>query len=216
FFNYVSNDNINFKQHHATLLSRISKITNVPNSSRAINQSKEILTNINDPFAFDDDNELDDYELDDYDHNPMNTNENIKTDNKRKRWTTSHLNSSNINKSIIDDEEVLNKAVKRWRQSNRRGHGHYAKTLETSIMNNLKNSLIIYSSNINDALLILHLSVVYWLNISIGLLLLIKFVRETYRPALMTTPLLVDILSFINNWISGCNRLKPPKKTVLN
>ncbi|CAF5058540.1 unnamed protein product, partial [Rotaria magnacalcarata] len=70
------------------------KITNDPNSSRAINQSKEILTNINDPFAFDDDNELDDY-----DHNPMNTNENIKTNNKRKRSTTSHLNSSNINKS---------------------------------------------------------------------------------------------------------------------
>ncbi|CAF5198798.1 unnamed protein product, partial [Rotaria magnacalcarata] len=39
FFNYVSNDNINFKQHHATLLSRISNITNDPNSSRAINQS---------------------------------------------------------------------------------------------------------------------------------------------------------------------------------
>ncbi|CAF5172928.1 unnamed protein product, partial [Rotaria magnacalcarata] len=89
--NYVSNDNINFKQHHATLLSRISNITNDPNSSRAINQSKEILTNINDPFAFDDDNELDDY-----DHNPMNTYENIKTNNKRKRSTTSHLNSSNI------------------------------------------------------------------------------------------------------------------------
>ncbi|CAF4320486.1 unnamed protein product, partial [Rotaria magnacalcarata] len=92
--NYVSNDNINFKQHHATLLSHISNIANDPNSSRAINQSKEVLTNINDPFAFDDDNELDDY-----DHNPMNTYENIKTNNKRKRSTTSHLNSSNINKS---------------------------------------------------------------------------------------------------------------------
>ncbi|CAF5201161.1 unnamed protein product, partial [Rotaria magnacalcarata] len=91
FFNYVSNDNINFKQHHATLLSRINNITNDPNSSRAINQSKEILTSINDPFAFDDDNELDDY-----DHNPMTTYENIKTNNKRKRSTTSHLNSSNI------------------------------------------------------------------------------------------------------------------------
>ncbi|CAF3542908.1 unnamed protein product, partial [Rotaria socialis] len=359
FFNYASNDNINFKQHHATLLSRISNITNDPNSSRAIHQSKEIRTNINDPFAFDDDNELDDY-----DHNTMNTNENIKTNNKRKRSTTSHLNSSNINKSIIDEEEELNKAdspfkqelqaiyneclttciknngafsssdkaskgtrqwlsyinqrciptipiwsnillgnlsrhgastvrafdnlllsthnqrtnaiserrmsivkrtqlgiqtrcrsdvileilvndmkkmvekfsislmatmfqdtdnetnsqqlknvQERWRQSNRRGHGHYAKTPETSIMNNLKNSLIISSSNINDALLIPHLSVAYWLNISIGLLLSIKFVRETYRPTLMKTPLLVDILSFINNWISGCNRLKPPKKT---
>ncbi|CAF4303353.1 unnamed protein product, partial [Rotaria magnacalcarata] len=91
FFNYVSNDNINFKQHHATLLSRINNITNDPNSSRAINQSKEIFTSINDPFAFDDDNELDDY-----DHNPMTTYENIKTNNKRKRSTTSHLNSSNI------------------------------------------------------------------------------------------------------------------------
>ncbi|CAF1903255.1 unnamed protein product, partial [Rotaria magnacalcarata] len=294
FFNYVSNDNINFKQHHATQLSRISKITNGPNSSRAINQSKEILTNINDPFAFDDDNELDDY-----DHNPMNTYENIKTHNKRKRSTTSHLNSSNILlnrsplKSIIDEEEELNKAdspfkqelqaiyneclttciknngtfsssdkaskgtrqwlshinqqcippipiwsnillgnlsrhgtstirafdnllllvnnmkkmvekflislmatmfqntdnetssqqlkivQERWRQSNRRGHGHYAEKPETSIMNNLKNSLIISSSNINDALLIPHLSVAYWLNISIELSLSIKFVRET-------------------------------------
>ncbi|CAM4838592.1 unnamed protein product, partial [Rotaria magnacalcarata] len=354
FFNYVSNDNINFKQHHATLLSRISNITNDPNSSRAINQSEELLTNINDPFAFDDDNELDDY-----DHNPMNTNENIKTNNKRKRSTTSHLNSSNIlinrftnvlnlfetlNSLEIIDEEELNKAdspfkqelqaiykeclttciknngafsssdkaskgtrqwlsyinqqcistipiwpnillgnlsrhgtstvrafdnlllsshnqrtnaiserrmsivkrtqlrsdvileilvndmkkmvekcsislmaivfqdtdnetnsqqlkivQERWRQSSRRGHGRYAKTPETSIMNNLKSSLIIYSSNINDALLIPHLSIAYWLNISIELLLLIKFVRETYRPALMTTPLLIDILSFINN-----------------
>ncbi|CAF4649122.1 unnamed protein product, partial [Rotaria magnacalcarata] len=109
--NYVSNDNINFKQHHATLLSHISNIANDPNLSRAINQSKEILTNINDPFAFDDDNELDDY-----DHNPMNTYENIKTNNKRKRSTTSHLNSSNILinrsplESIIDEEEELNKA----------------------------------------------------------------------------------------------------------
>ncbi|CAF4384319.1 unnamed protein product [Rotaria magnacalcarata] len=109
--NYVSNDNINFKQHHATLLSHISNIANDPNSSRAINQSKEVLTNINDPFAFDDDNELDDY-----DHNPMNTYENIKTNNKRKRSTTSHLNSSNINKSIIDDEEELNKAVSPFKQ----------------------------------------------------------------------------------------------------
>ncbi|CAF2116898.1 unnamed protein product [Rotaria magnacalcarata] len=104
------------------------KITNVPNSSRAINQSKEILTNINDPFAFDDDNELDDY-----DHNPMNTNENIKTDNKRKRWTTSHLNSSNINKSIIDDEEVLNKAVSPFKQELQ---AIYNECLTTCIKNN--------------------------------------------------------------------------------
>ncbi|CAF2091330.1 unnamed protein product [Rotaria magnacalcarata] len=110
------------------------------------------------------------------------------------------------------NSQQLKIVQERWRQSNRRGHGHYAKTPETSIMNNLKNSLIISSSNINDALLIPHLSVAYWLNISIELLLSIKFVCETYRPALMTTLLLVDMLSFINNWISGCNRLKPPKK----
>ncbi|CAF2056196.1 unnamed protein product [Rotaria magnacalcarata] len=97
------------------------------------------------------------------------------------------------------NSQQLKIVQERWRQSSRRGHGRYAKTPETSIMNNLKSSLIIYSSNINDALLIPHLSIAYWLNISIELLLLIKFVRETYRPALMTTPLLIDILSFINN-----------------
>ncbi|CAF4271109.1 unnamed protein product [Rotaria magnacalcarata] len=144
FFNYVSNDNINFKQHHATLLSRISNITNDPNSSRAINQSEELLTNINDPFAFDDDNELDDY-----DHNPMNTNENIKTNNKRKRSTTSHLNSSNIlinrftnvlnlfetlnSLEIIDEEEELNKADSPFKQELQ---AIYKECLTTCIKNN--------------------------------------------------------------------------------
>ncbi|CAF2146074.1 unnamed protein product [Rotaria magnacalcarata] len=112
----------------------IINITNDPNSSRAINQSEELLTNINDPFAFDDDNELDDY-----DHNPMNTNENIKTNNKRKRSTTSHLNSSNILinrsplKSIIDEEEELNKADSPFKQELQ---AIYKECLTTCIKNN--------------------------------------------------------------------------------
>ncbi|CAF2217847.1 unnamed protein product [Rotaria magnacalcarata] len=36
------------------------------------------------------------------------------------------------------NSQQLKIVQERWRQSNRRGHGHYAKTLETSIMNNLK------------------------------------------------------------------------------
>ncbi|CAF3628835.1 unnamed protein product [Rotaria sordida] len=359
FLSYSTNNDINFKQHHATLLVRISKITSDPNSSRAISQSKDILSNRNDSFEFDDTSEIDDY-----DDNQMHTNEKTKTNNKKKRLIISTVHSSNHNKSIIDEEEELNKAdspfkrelqaiynkcleaciknygnlsssdkavkgirqwlsfinqrciptipiwsnlllgnlsrhgtsairaydnlllsshdqrtnaiserrmsivkrtqlgietrirsdivldilindmqkmvekfsislmgtifqdtggetnsqqlkvvQERWRQSNRRGHGHYAKTPETSIMNNLKNALIISSSNINDRIILPQLSVSNWLNISIGLLLSMKIIRETPPSSPMKTPLLIDILSFIKNWISASNRLKPPKKT---
>lgn len=96
FFNYSSNDNVHLNQHYATLLSRISKITNDPNVSRAIHQSKGTLSNAIDQYNFNDDSEIDDY-----DENQMHPNENIKTSNKRKRANNSTLNSSSLNKSVI-------------------------------------------------------------------------------------------------------------------
>jgi hypothetical protein len=100
-----------------------------------------------------------------------------------------------------------------WRQSNRRGHGHYAKTPETSTMNNLSNSLIISSSKINDDISIPHLPVANWLNVAIGLVLSIKATREIPPvPSFKKTQLLVDILRFIKNWMSSSKRIKQTNK----
>ena len=102
----------------------------------------------------------------------------------------------------------------RWRQSNRRSHGHYAKTPEASVMNNLKNALIAPLSNINNNLLLPQLSVSNWLDVSIGLLLSIEAIRMILESSSssLKSPLLVDIHSFIKKWMSAISRLQPPKK----
>ena len=110
------------------------------------------------------------------------------------------------------NSQLLRVVQERWRQSNRRGHGHYAKAPDTSIMNNLRNSLITSSLNINEDLLIPQLSIEHCLNISIGLLLSIKTPRDALSSTNMQSPLLIDIISFVKNWISASKRLKPPKK----
>ncbi|CAF4515772.1 unnamed protein product [Rotaria sp. Silwood2] len=104
FLSYSTNSNLNFKCHHAKLLSRISKITNDPNSTRAINQSNKALSNTNDPFLFGNEDELDDY-----DNSRLNLDKNVKFNNKRKSFN-SNLNSSYNNRSTIDEEEELNEA----------------------------------------------------------------------------------------------------------
>ncbi|CAF4150543.1 unnamed protein product [Rotaria sp. Silwood2] len=355
FLSYSTDDNINFKQHHATLLSHISKITGDPNSCRAISQSKQILSSIDDPYEFDNNNKNDDY-----DDNHLHTNGKTKISNKKKQSISSRSHPSVTNKSLelneadspfkeelqtiyyecveayiknygdLSSSDKIRKGIRqwlsfinqrciptipiwsnlllgnlsrhgtsairafdnlllsthdqrtnaiserrmsivkrtqlgtqtrirsdivieilihdmkkmvekfsisfmaimfedvnsetnsprlkgvqeRWRQSNRRGHGHYAKTPERSTMNNLKNALIISLSNINEDLLVPQLSVPNWLNASIGLLLSIKNVRETPSPSTIKTPLLLDMIHFIKNWISALDRLRPPKKTT--
>lgn len=123
-------------------------------------------------------------------------------------------NVSNSSNNETNSQQ-LKDVQERWKQSNRRGHGHYAKVPETSTMNNLKNALITSLASINDGLIMPQLSAPHWLNLSIGLLLSIKCIRETPAPSLLNKPLLIDTLSFVNSWTSACKRLQPPKKTSI-
>ncbi|CAF3717580.1 unnamed protein product [Rotaria sordida] len=357
FINYSTNETVTFKQHYSILLSRISQITNDPNSSAAINQSKEIISESTDPFEFDDD-----IENDNLHHNLFDSN---KTMEKTKQLKRSYSHRTSVNNSIIDEEKQLNEIdsnfkidlqkiyyecyeknikstassstldkaaksvrqwlayfnqhciptvaiwsnlllgdlsrhvissirafdnlllnqhdqrtnaiserrmaiVKRtqlgtqtymrsdvvlqilvqdmqkfienfsisylastsddsnnessqqrlkelkenWRQKNRRGSGFYAKKPDKSIMNNLQYALIASSTTINDGLSIPDLPVSNWLNVTIGMLISIKSIRES-APSLLTisTSLPNDILSFINRWTSSSNRTQPKKQT---
>ncbi|CAF3836343.1 unnamed protein product, partial [Rotaria sp. Silwood1] len=91
FVNYSTNETVHYKQHYSVLLSRISQITNDPNSSAAINQSRKFLSQSVDPFEFGDDNENDNlgYNLVDFNETAQKT----KTLNK------SHAGRSSLNKS---------------------------------------------------------------------------------------------------------------------
>jgi hypothetical protein len=88
FLNYATNNDMNFKQYHATLLSHIGKITGDPNSSKAISQSKQVLSSTTDPFEFDDDNDFDDNE-----NNQLHADKNVKASRKTKQ-------SINKNRSV--------------------------------------------------------------------------------------------------------------------
>ncbi|CAF5090763.1 unnamed protein product, partial [Rotaria sp. Silwood1] len=66
-------------------------------------------------------------------------------------------------------------------------------------MNNLQYALIASSTTINDGLSIPDLPVPNWLNVTIGMLLSIKSIRESAPSSLtISTSLPNDILSFIN------------------
>ncbi|CAF4808358.1 unnamed protein product, partial [Rotaria socialis] len=357
FINYSTNETLDFKQSYSILLSRINHITNDPNTSTAIHQSRESLSESSDPFEFNDDTENDHPNC-----SQLHSNEN--TQNK-KRTNTSRPVKSTLHKSIIDEEKQLNEVdsnfkkdlqqiyhdcyqdnaksvaeisssvnkaaksarqwlayinqycmptvaiwsnlllgnlsryiissiaaydklllnthdqrtnaiserrmaiVKRtqlgtqtytradvvlqiliqdmqklienfslsymaasckdtntetnqqqlkeltenWRKNNRRGHGFYAKKPDTSIMNNLKYTLVVYSTTINDGLSVPHLPVPNWLNIAIGTLVSIKSIRTSSSLSLkISTPLINDIINFITKWISSAEYIKRTKK----
>ena len=96
FLSYAISDQTNLKLHQASLLSRISKITSDPNSSRAIDQSKQILMDATDPFQYSDDDD----DMDDFNNKRVRRNKNFKTNNKTKQSIASHLHSSKLNKSV--------------------------------------------------------------------------------------------------------------------
>ncbi|CAF4854420.1 unnamed protein product, partial [Rotaria sp. Silwood1] len=327
FINYSTNETEIFKQHYSILLSRISQITNDPNASAAINQSKEIASESIDPFEYDDD----DIENDNLNHNIFDSS---KTMEKMKQLKRSYSHRTSVNNSstasasasILDkaaksarqwlayfnqhciptvaiwsnlllgnlsryvvssirafDNLLLNKhdqrtnaiserrmsIVKRtqlgtqtymrsdvvlqilvqdmqkfienfsisylastsddnynessqqklkelkenWRQKSRRGCGFYAKKPDKSIMNNLQYALIASSTTINDGLSIPDLPVPNWLNVTIGMLLSIKSIRESAPLSLtISTSLPNDILSFINKWTSPSNSTQSQKQ----
>jgi hypothetical protein len=122
--------------------------------------------------------------------------------------------TSEENNDEVYPQQQLKELKENWKRKNRRGQGFYAKAPDTSVMNNLKYSLIISQTSINDGLSIPNLPVVNWLNVTIGILLSIKSIRESPpSSSTMRTPLLIEILDFIEKWISSLNRIKPPKKT---
>jgi hypothetical protein len=113
FLNYTTTDNFFFKQHYATVLHRISQITSDPNSSRAIEQSKQTISTATDPFEFDDDNKMDDY-----DNDQLHSNKNMKKSKKRKRSTISHVCPINIYK-LVNNNIVLSYILQRDRVDRR-------------------------------------------------------------------------------------------------
>ena len=62
FINYSTNETVQFKHSYSTLLSRIGNISNNPNSSTAVHQSRQSQPDALDPFEFID--ETDDIEID--------------------------------------------------------------------------------------------------------------------------------------------------------
>ncbi|CAF4116640.1 unnamed protein product, partial [Rotaria sp. Silwood1] len=93
FINYSTNETEIFKQHYSILLSRISQITNDPNASAAINQSKEIASESIDPFEYDDD----DIENDNLNHNIFDSS---KTMEKMKQLKRSYSHRTSVNNSV--------------------------------------------------------------------------------------------------------------------
>ncbi|CAF2835981.1 unnamed protein product [Rotaria sp. Silwood2] len=95
-------------------------------------------------------------------------------------------------------QQQLKQLTENWRKNNRRGHGFYAKKPDTSIMNNLKYTLVVYSTTINDGLSVPHLPVPNWLNVAIETLISIELIRESSSlSSKISTPLINDIINFI-------------------
>ncbi|CAF0954609.1 unnamed protein product [Adineta steineri] len=95
FLNNTTNSNVHFKKYYTILLSRISKITIDSNASKAISNSKDGISDTNDPFEFND--EDDSFDTDE--ENELHSNKRRKTSRKKKKCSTSH---------VIDEEKELN------------------------------------------------------------------------------------------------------------
>lgn len=111
-------------------------------------------------------------------------------------------------------QQRLKEVKENWRKNNRRGLGHYAKQPDVTVLNNLKNILVTSPISINEGLSVPNLPIQNWLNVAVGLLISIKSIRNSLPLSLEnSTPLLDEILSFIYQWMSCMNRIKPPKRT---
>ncbi|CAF4249386.1 unnamed protein product [Rotaria sp. Silwood2] len=119
--------------------------------------------------------------------------------------------SNNIND--LSGQQQLKQLKENWRKANRRGYGFYAKKPDRLVMNNLKYALVTSSTTINDDLCMPNLSTSNWLNLTVGALISIKYIREsTVLSRRISTPLLYDIVCFISKWLSMTKRIKPQRK----
>ncbi|CAF0912387.1 unnamed protein product [Adineta ricciae] len=87
FLNYTTNTTPYFAKHYTMLLSRISEITNEPNASKAITQSKEVVTATDDPYEFDEE----DFFNDDDEGDELQSDEHIRKRRKIKQSSTSQI-----------------------------------------------------------------------------------------------------------------------------
>ncbi|CAF2146068.1 unnamed protein product [Rotaria magnacalcarata] len=128
-------------------------------------------------------------------------------------FSLSYMAASSKDTNTETNQQQLKELTENWRKNNRRGHGFYAKKPDTSIMNNLKYTLVVYSTTINDGLSVPHLPVPNWLNIAIGTLVSIKSIRtsSSLSPK-VSTSLINDIINFITKWISSAEYIKRTKK----
>ncbi|CAF3941496.1 unnamed protein product [Rotaria magnacalcarata] len=128
-------------------------------------------------------------------------------------FSLSYMAASSKDTNTETNQQQLKELTENWRKNNRRGHGFYAKKPDTSIMNNLKYTLVVYSTTINDGLSVPHLPVPNWLNIAIGTLVSIKSIRTSSSLSPKVSTLLInDIINFITKWISSAEYIKRTKK----
>ncbi|CAF1477301.1 unnamed protein product [Adineta steineri] len=73
----------------------------------------------------------------------------------------------------------LKEISEHWSQSNHRNHGFFTKKPAPVVMMNLQSTLICSALSINNDLVLPDLSAPNWLNVSIGLLLSIKIIRQS-------------------------------------
>lgn len=130
-------------------------------------------------------------------------------------FSISYMASLNKKNSSAVSQQELKGVQDNWQSKNHRGHGHYSKKPTDDTIDHLtQSSAYLTTSIVNQNVLIPSLPIAHWLNVCIGVLLSIQYVREC-RLSLATTslPLVDQILTFLDKWISCNRRIKPPKKT---
>jgi hypothetical protein len=127
-------------------------------------------------------------------------------------YMASTIENDNNDRSGQQQLKVLQE---NWQQKNNRGHGYYSKNPNNEIQESFKSPLVSPSTLINDGLVIPELPVPNWLNVTIGFLMSIKYIRESRLLLLSetSTPLINNIIGFIHKWMSELDRIRPPKRT---
>ena len=116
------------------------------------------------------------------------------------------LMARSVEENGLTQRRRLKEISEHWNRSNRRGYGHYTKAPAPPLLTNLSDSLMAPVKDINDDLTVPDLSAPTWLNVTIGLLLSIRTIRQSApRSTSMRTPLLIDVANFIESW---CVRLQ--------
>lgn len=125
------------------------------------------------------------------------------------KFCTSYFASLCQNVIYDNENHRLRELEERWRQDNRRGHGHYAKKPEPTVMSNLRYSIVKPPESVNSDLIFPQLSISPWLDVTIGLLLSITAIRETIESfSESTNDLFSHVVSFLKKWTTALKSRK--------